>query len=387
MRLPLAAALIACVAAQSLAQERQEDETQSGRLEAVAATELKLDLKNYNGELRLKSVVAPGTRVKAGDVVAQVDAAEYERWLARARENAQLAEQALAAAQDATDHHQVTLPLQVQRAQRDFERATEALDFFRRKDRDNRIRNSQMNLESFEFNIQDQEEELRQLEELYRGNDLAKESQDIVLNRSKRRLKQSKERFEMQKESHKRFVELEIPRIEQDMVAAVDGARAELDRLKRMQEKGNFELVNRLVRARQGLEDARKALADLESDAGGFVLKAPHDGHVLVGGAAGNNSVQAQLRAGDRLARGQALATVVDTTRLQVTFTLPARSRAQLAVGARVNLRVGADAAGQARITAVGFVVDAKGRISATAEIANGDGALLVGTKVNVDLP
>lgn len=386
MRLPLAAALIACVAGASLAQEGGDDSF-TGRLEAAVSTELKVDLKNYNGDLRLKMVVAPGTKVNAGDVVAQLDATDFDRWLARARENAALADQALTAAQDGNDQYNVALPLQLQKAQRDFDRATESLDFFRKKDRQNRIRNSEMGIESFENNIEDQEEELRQLEALYKGNDLAKESQDIVLNRSKRRLKQSKERFEMTKESHKRFVELEIPRIEQDMVAAVDGTRNELERLKRLQEKGNFEVNNRLVRSRQGLEDARKALADLESDVGAFTLKAPHAGLVLVGGLGGNNSVSAGLKAGDRVARGQAVATVVDTSKLMVTFNVPVAQYDRATVGSTVEIKYGAAVTAQGRITARGFIVDAKGRVSATAEIANAEGKLLVGTKVEVKLP
>lgn len=384
LRLPLAAAVLACIASLSVGQERPEDEPMSGRLEAAQATELKAELKNYNGELRLKMVVAPGTKVAAGDVVAQLDATEFERWLARTRENAQLAEQALTAAQDASDQYNVALPLQLQKAQRDFDRATEALDFFRKKDKQNRIRNSEMGIESFEFSIQDQEEELKQLEALYKGNDLAKESQDIVLNRSKRRLKQSKERFEMQKESHRRFVELEIPRIEQDMTAAVENTRNELERLKRLQEKGNFEITNRLVRSRQGVEDARKALADLEADAGAFVIKAPHSGLVMVGGLGGNNSVATPLKAGDRVNRGQAVACVVDTAKLTVTVNVPLAQRGNFAVGGKVTAKNGTEIAVEGRVTACGFVVDGKGRVAVVAEIANADGKLLPGLKVSL---
>lgn len=386
MRLPLAVALLACVAGTSLAQEGGDD-AYTGRLEAVRATELKAELKNYGGELRLKMIAAPGTLVKAGDVVAQLDATEFERWLARARENAQLAELALSAANDAAEQYAVGLPLQLQKAQRDFDRASEGLDFFRKKDRQNRIRMSEMGLEGTENSIADQEEELRQLEALYKGNDLAKESQDIVLNRSKRRLKQSKERFEMQKEAHKRFVELEIPRTEQDMVAAVEASRNELERLKRLQEKGNIEVTSRLVRSRQGAEDARKALADLEADAESFVLKAPHAGLVMIGGLGGNNSVSMGLKAGDRVARGQALVSVVDLTRLSVTFGVPVASRAKAVPGASVEVRGPEDLAVTGRVTGAGFVVDAKGRINAVAEVDNADGKLLPGTKVSLKLP
>ncbi|MBX3474095.1 MAG: HlyD family efflux transporter periplasmic adaptor subunit [Planctomycetes bacterium] len=383
MRLPLAATLLVCLASATLAQEGGDD-TLSGRLEALKTTEHKAEFKNFGGELRLKSIAAPGKAVKAGDVLAQLESAEFDRWLARARENAALAELGLSAATDAADQYAVNLPLQLQKAQRDFDRATEALDFFRRKDRQNRIRNSEMQIEGSENSIADQEEELRQLETLYKGNDLAKESQDIVLNRSKRRLKQSKERHEMSKESHKRFVELDIPRIEQDMVAAVESTRNELERLKRLQEKGNIEVQNRLVRARQGAEDARRALADLEADAEAFTIKAAHGGLVMVGGQGGNNSVSAALKAGDKLARGQAVATVVDTSRMVVTVSVPLSQRSTYAVGAAVSVRHGPDTVGTGTVTAAGFLVDAKGRFSVTAEFANNEGKMLPGMKVSL---
>lgn len=390
LRLPLAALVFAvsafhAVSAPISAQEAP-DEAFSGRLEAGQSTELKIDLKGYSGELRLKSVLAPGSRVKAGDVVATLDATEFDRWLTRARENAQLADQALQAAQDGMDQYNLVIPLQLQKTQRDFDRATEALDFFRKKDRQNRIRNSEMGLESFQNSIEDQEEELAQLEKLYKGNDLAQESQDIVLNRSKRRLKQAKERFEMAREAHKRFVELEIPRQEQDLVAGLESAKNELARVKRMVEVGNFDVTNKLVRSRQGAEDAKRALADLESDAGAFTIKAPHAGLVVVGGLGGNNSVSVGLKAGDKLQRGQAVAGVVDTGKLNLTMQFPAASRDKVVVGATVEAKAGDGTVARGRVTAVGFMVDAKGRIAATVEVENTDGKLLVGTKVEIKL-
>ncbi len=390
LRLPFAALVLAVSAFQSvstpLRAQEAPDEAFSGRLEAGTSTELKVDLKGYAGELRLKSILAPGSRVKAGDVVATLDATDFDRWLARTRENAQLADQALQAAQDGMDQYNVVIPQQLQKTQRDFDRAAEALDFFRKKEKQNRIRNSEMGLESFQNSIEDQEEELAQLEKLYKGNDLAQESQDIVLNRSRRRLKQSKERFEMSKESHKRFVELDIPRQEQDLVAGVENARNELNRIKRMVDVGNFDVTNKLVRSRQGAEDAKRALADLEADAGAFTIKATHAGLVVVGGLGGNNSVSMGLKAGDKLQRGQAVAGVIDTSKLTVTMQFPAAARDKVVVGASVEAKAADGVVARGRVTAVGFVVDAKGRLSATVEVENTDGKLLVGLKVEIKL-
>lgn len=358
----------------------------SGRLEAGQATEVKVDLKNYSGELRLKMVLAPGMKVAAGDLVAQLDATDYERALKRATENADLAAQSLQAAQDAAGQYPAALALQIAKSQRDLDRATELLKFFQETDKKNRIRSGEMGIESGQNNIEDQEEELKQLQELYHGNNLAKESQDIVLNRSKRRLAQTKERFEMQKASHKRFMEVDIPRQEQDLITGLEAAKLEMERVKNVQEHGNVELNSRMARARQADEDAKRALADLNADKGAFELKAPHAGVLVVGGLAGNNSISTSVKAGDKLRAGQAVCAVVDWTKMGMTFGFGSAAFGKVAVGGNVEIKTADNVVATGKILAVGFMVDGRGRLSATLEVENAEGKLLPGTKAGVKL-
>jgi multidrug resistance efflux pump len=342
-------------------------------------------MKNYGGELRLKSVLAPGTKVSAGDVIAEIDASDYERLLGRSRESAMMAEQGLAAAQDAFEQAPRAMALQLLKAQRDLARAEDSLAFWAEKEKGFRLKNIDLSEQSQADNLADQEEELRQLEKLYHGNDLAKESQDIVLNRSKRSLARSKENFAQAKERNKRAREIDIPRQEEDLKAALEGAKLEHEKVTKANERGNTEAQSRLIRARQANEDAARALKDIEADQGGFVLKAPHNGVVVVGGLAGNNSVSAGIKAGDKLRNGQPLACVIDTGTLKVTFTFAAGSRDKVAPGGHVDITASGVAA-QAKVTAVGFIVDARGRLSASAEINNADGKLLPGMRAEAKI-
>ncbi|MCB9935706.1 MAG: HlyD family efflux transporter periplasmic adaptor subunit [Planctomycetes bacterium] len=385
----LAPALFLLLTFSSLAiaqEERGEAEALSGRLQPAQATELKLELKAYGGELTLKSMLAPGMTVKRGEVVAEVSAPEYEDAVMRARENVRLSEMALQLMQEAANSAQESYKLQLERTQRAAQRAEQDLEYFLKVQKQQTIRNSELGLESFDNNIKDQEEELAQLEKLYQGNDLAKESQDIVLNRSRRRLANSKERYEMVKEEHKRLLEVGIVRREEDLRAARDSAAFELARVSSSVTRDNVDLQSKLIRSQRGLEDARKALADLEADAGRFKLLAPHDGAVAAGAWNNNDGASQAVRVGDKLGRGAVLATVVDTGKLTVNVNVQPGSRDKFKAGTQVNVKAGETSA-PGVVKAIGFVVNKAGMVTAVIEVDNSAGALLPGQKVNVALP
>lgn len=385
----LAPAIVLLLLAGSLAtaqEERGETDALSGRLQPARASELKLELKGYGGELTLKLLLAPGTAVKEGEVVAEASAPEYEDALARAQENVQLNEMGLQLLEEAARGAQEGYKLQLERTQRSAQRAEQDLDYFLKKQKKDSIRNSELGIESFDHSIKDQEEELAQLEKLYQGNDLAKESQDIVLNRSRRRLAVSKERFEMAKEEHKRLVEVGIVRREEDLRAARDAAALELARVSSSVARDNVDMQAKLIRSRRALEDARKALADLEADAARLKLTAPHDGFVAAGAWNNNDGASQPVRIGDRLSRGAVIATVVDTGKLSVTVNVQVGSRDKFKPGTQVSAKAGeVSAAGV--VKAIGFVVNKAGMVTAVIEVDNAAGALLPGQKVNVALP
>lgn len=380
--------LVLIIGGMTAAQDRGEPEALSGQVQPSVATELKLELEGYSGELKLKSLLAPGMSVKQGDVIAEVEATDYAEALERATENVELARAGVTQLQAMLEHANESFKLQHDRAKRAAERAQQDLDHFLNHEKAESIRNSEMGLESFQFSIQDQEEELAQLERLYQGNDLAKESQDIVLNRSKRRLKQSKERYEMSKRDHERHVSVIIPRREQDHIAARDAAVLELKRLDGEAARGNLDLTGKLTRAQRGLKDAEKALADLQGDKDRFKLTAPHDGLVAIGGWAGNDGASNPFKVGDEVKNKTTLATIVDTSKLKLEVNVKLDSRAKFQVGQAVTVTAKEDAASATgKVTAIGFVVNKAGMVTATIEVDNAEGKLLAGQKVGVALP
>ncbi|MCC7507908.1 MAG: HlyD family efflux transporter periplasmic adaptor subunit [Planctomycetes bacterium] len=387
MRLKIFSALLITLAVAGVSQAQDEGKILSGKLEAAQATEIKVDLQAYSGELRLKWIATPGMAMKAGDKLAELEAPDYADALERSREGLTAAELGLQAMKDAARQYEDGFPEQVLAAQRRLERAREELQFFREVDRKQQVRNNEMNLESSKFSIEDQEEELAQLEKLYKGNDLAKESQDIVLNRSKRRLVQSKERHKMAQDRHDRWLKVDLPRREQDLESAVKGAELEMQRIDTLKANGNADLKSKLTGAERRLKDAAQYHAKLEADSKALVLIAPHDGVMLAGGLAGNDGVAMPAKAGDKINRGQALVSVINTSTLHVTVPVLANARAKYQPGTKVAVKSDELAvSGSGTVKLIGVLVR-DGKVSARIEVDNAEGKFLPGAKVGVSLP
>jgi hypothetical protein len=356
----------------------------SGTLSAPHHTELKLGLEAYSGEVRLTTLIAPGTIVAKDDVIVAYELVDADKALEDAEKSAMLANLALEHANESLRRHAQSLPHNLQKAERALERAEEALTHFREVERAQRIRNGEINLTATENSIQDQKEELDQLERLYQGNDLAKESQDIVLNRARRRLAVTEERHEMDKASHERMVEVILPRRDQDLEAAVVDARQELERLKHASEHGNHELINRQHRAEAAAKEANERLANLRKELTRSRVLAPHAGVLVLGTLGGNNGVAARHRTGDKVAADAVIATVVDSARLEITVQVSPGARGAFRPGTEVHVRneeLGGSATG--RVVALSGIV-VEGKLSVRIAVNNESGSLLPGASATV---
>lgn len=384
-KLLLAPLFLFAIAGASLAQDdAPAGKAAGGTLKPARVSELRFELKSFQGELKLKSIVAPGTVVKAGTVLAECEAADYADALVRAKEELMAAEVGHKAALEADEQHKRSFPMQLAKAKRDMDRAVDALDYFVKVDRANRVRDGELGLESFRANVEDQQEEMNQLERLYKGNDLAKESQDIVLNRSKRRLSQSKERLAMAEARHIRWINIEMPRQLEDMTAAAEFAKAEHERLARADKSGHGELAMRLIRAERGLKDAQKRVADLEADSNALKLVAAFDGVALVGGMQGNDGVTASLRVGDKVNRAAPVVTLIDTSKLLLNVEVKLTRRGDYPVGKDVTVNcadLGAEA--PAKVIGRGAVANG-GRITIQLEVDNKSGNLMAGANATI---
>ncbi|MDH5641963.1 MAG: HlyD family secretion protein, partial [Nitrospira sp.] len=313
-----------------------------------------------------------------GDVIAELEAPDFEENLQEAKDAAMAAQLGHASAERALTVAEGTLDARIAKATSDLEAARADFKRWNEYGREDALAIAEMNIQSQRDRVQDQQEEIDQLQKLYDGEDLAKESQDIVLNRSRRRLAQSKKSLDMAENAHKVFLEETFPAREQAKEDAM--AAAELNTPKAIADMKSAveDMKLRLAKAAKAMEAANERVAEFENDKGKLKITAPHDGIVLSGGLRGNDGLTAQFAAGDTVANGSVVASVLNTNVMTATISINDSFHGKLAVGAEVK-------AGEVsgKVTGVG-VISVGGKITVSVELDNSGQSLLHGAKAEI---
>jgi hypothetical protein len=336
--------------------------------------------KRYDGEIRLKSLLAAGSRVEAGGIVAEVEYVDGEERLQEARSRATVADESLEMNRRRVKSFEESVGRRKKALEQDLENARKNLAWFKEAGRADRLKSSELNVQANVDSVADQEDELAQLDKLYKGNDLAKDSQEIVLKRARRRLEQSRERLKMAQNADKRLREHDIIVEEQGLMRAVERLEFDLRHLDNTTGADLLEVQILWRRSEDGARAARRALTELEADLASTMIKAAMTGLLQHGswGEAGLSS----LKPGDKLGRGT-IATVIDDKLMQVSLQVPVAKAQSLPVGGTVVVgspRMGVSTSG--RVAARSPVVRDE-NIAVVIEVDDPKG-LMPGQKVTV---
>ncbi|CAG0968933.1 hypothetical protein PLCT2_01229 [Planctomycetaceae bacterium] len=364
-----------------------ETESRTGIAVAARNTAVNVDLKGYGGEVRIKSIVAPGTLVKEGEAIASVEAPELAEELQNAQAVAQAARNKAAWCEHNLKWEAKLKDVRLARAKLGFESAKAALEEFLAVGKADRITGADLGLRYNQDSIEDQEDELRQLDALYKGNDLAKESQDIVIKRAKRRLEQSRVRLKLVQNDYDRLVKSELPREEQNLKLNLENAKHDYESAVERNTQGLSESLSQCIFARLELEGAEKRLQRLLDARQTTEIKAPHAGMVLHAGDAGQDGITATILTGQKISNGQTIAWVLDTSTLRITVGIDPRA-VRLAKMQRNTAKVEVKELGislEARVVGLSSVVK-DDKVAAIFEVTPADSGLMHGCKVQLTL-
>ncbi len=391
--LAVAALLVVSTGTLSRAEESKDSPgsapaaTFQASLQAAQRSAIALEVEGFGGELKLKSIVAPGTVVKTGEAVATVVAPDAAQEKADAEASARAAQASLDWWSHVNANELARLSQNLEREKLEFDAAKVAYEHFTSVGKQDRIKNAELSIQGHRDSIQDQEEELRQLEALYKGNDLAKESQDIVLNRSRRRLEQSRIRLKMALNDNERYLKFDLPREEAFLKLGLDQARMEFEAAKVRAEARLCESTGGLQRARQEAAAAKRREQRASKLQPEWVLTAPHGGVVIHAGEQGSDGMTAVFSAGQKLAGNATLAWVLDTSSLRCTVWLTAAQSG--AAQAQKNLfsvtLPELSLTREARVVTQGAIYR-DGKLAVTIEVDNKDALLLHGQPCVVNL-
>ncbi|MDF1842839.1 MAG: HlyD family efflux transporter periplasmic adaptor subunit [Rubripirellula sp.] len=323
--------------------QKSESVTVTGVLEAIVAHELTPDGEQIDAWV-LKRILPHGSTVKKGDPVVWFNTESAEKKLKAAETELRLAK--LALEDDEFKHRQFLSAqrLDQEAAARAMKKARQDHDHFVQIDRPRMTRTAKYNIESSIASLENAQEELHQLEQMYKEDDLTEESEEIVLKRAKRAVESAEYRLEGTKIASEQMLKRGIA--EQAAQQAESLARAELTHQQTVRDLASARQKREIemAKARAAFQEQEKKLEELRAERQRAVINSPINGVVLHGKLTrGRISEKASVLGADsKLTAEQVIATIVDTTKLQVRVDLAETNLSRLQVGQNGSVSVAA---------------------------------------------
>lgn len=369
-----------------------EDEPSSiqanGVFEAIQATSVSANTDELNA-LEIEKIVPHGARVKQGQVIVWFKTETLDKKISKAQTDLTLARLTLDEAEIDHSIAMATNKLDLASAERTFAAARQAHDNYVRVDHDRSIASAQFSLKSSEASLQNAMEELKQLEQMYKEDELTEESEEIVLKRAKRAVESAQFRLEGTRTATDRSLRQSIPRAAR---AADDTfARAELawKKSRHALDAARRRAEIEIVRKREDFSKQEKALATMQKERKGLVIKAPHDGILYHGTLTrGRMSEKAStLSKGSAVTGNQKLATIVNPSRQQIRVDLTEANRASVRVGRICQIKSTAyGLTFKGKLTAVADIPYANNRFDAVVSVEGDASKVAPGTSASLSI-
>ncbi len=365
--------------------------TVDGYLAPVDPFEAKIKLKQFAGPLKVKSVVAHGASVRAGDVLVQFDTTDVDEAIVMATSDFEVAKVANAKQQidNTLGEQNDTQAMAI--ANDAVADAQLALDWWTKTDSPKLLKQLELQLKNSEFSVEDQTDELDQLKKMYKSEELTNATADIVVKRAVRQLEQSKVMLDITKGDvdHRKATEF-VDRqqlIERQLFSAKQG----LEALKAQQELSKVERASAMLKSNVALKNAQKKLNELEEDKAAMTVNAGTDGTALFGsfdGGAWKGSKVDAIKVDDKLDPTNTFMIVVAPGKLKAIAKVDESKVLNLEAGRAVKVKPiaidGAEIAG--KTAALSPLTSADGTYPLTIDLSDVDPRLMPGMKVKVDL-
>jgi multidrug efflux pump subunit AcrA (membrane-fusion protein) len=270
----------------------------SGVFEAEEKDEIRMEPKEYRGDLIVTKILAEGAAVKKGDVLIEFDAVNLTRALDDARNELADAEVALTKAK--AEREALAIEQRSALAQLEQERA------FAQQDLDAAKQKSAIELYKKERAIEDSKERMadadvdyQQLIQLYKERELHTATENILIDREKRKIEDMKLSLEVSIKELDVFKQFEQNRDVEKKQLELDKKKAEVEKATIKNAADLAEKESAVKKAERTLSKSRKKIEDLEADQKTLQVAAPRDG-ILFYGRTGDDMPAGVVVFGDR---------------------------------------------------------------------------------------
>lgn len=243
---------------------------------------LKVDAEEWQ-DFVIEEIQPHGAQVKKGQVLVRFDDKDYQKKLRDAQSASASAALQLQNAEVEYKTIKALLPSQLQAAQQKAEHAAEAWKYFQTTRRQAEIREADLSLRQTELRLESAREELVQLEKMYKADDLTENTEEIILKRQRETVKAYETTLDLAKLSHRRKIDVALPREGVELKRAAESAEAEWKQTEQ-------NLPRQVELKRMAYEEARvaqqrrtDAWERLQKEQSSFVIRATEDGWFYYG--------------------------------------------------------------------------------------------------------
>jgi multidrug efflux pump subunit AcrA (membrane-fusion protein) len=294
-------------------------------------------------DLTVQKAVPHGSRVKAGELLVQLETKKVDEAIADAEAERQLDE--LAAKQAAEDLRlsEQSTPLDLLAAERAATIAKEDLQHFLHTDRPLAEKGAEFSLKNAASMLENATEELRQLEKMYKADDLTEETEEIILKRTRHEVEQAKFMFENAKNNHQETLKISLPRRQETMERAARTTSLDLEKARATLPITLNQKRLALAKAQQELSKVNDKLAKLKQDRAMLSINSPTAGAVYYGRwvdgkwTGGAESAE-MLKTGGKIVPGQVILTVINPDLLHVRASAAEKQLHALKAGQTVRV-------------------------------------------------
>jgi multidrug resistance efflux pump len=297
-----------------------------GYFEPTESYDVRIRPEAYQGDLKVLSAVAPGTMVKKGDKLLDVDPEQLNKQIAAAENELTTANANLAKAQADVQVGEAGDALAMKMQQTELSNAESALKWWEEVDGAHLLKNAELAVKSSRDNVEDQGDELEQLQKMYKSEELTNATADIVVKRAIRALERAKIMQGMQEAREGKVKGFDYNVARQKLEFAIEQQKQQLAELAAKQQQQSALRKTALAGAQQAAERAQMKFDDLKKDLDAFAVEAPFDGVALAGEfnlGRWHNANPKVLRADEKLQPGQVVMTLVPAGKLRLMLEVP----------------------------------------------------------------
>ncbi len=323
--------------------EKEADPVEAS-LVPVGATELRLTLLSYSGEVVVVKAVPHGSAVKAGDAVVWLEARGLATQLATAKNDLLVAQAALdkAKADGLTGAEADRIALEA--ATEDLTLAKANVTWFETVDGPAMLKESELRVKGATDSVEDQGDELDQLKKMYKSEELTNATADIVVKRALRNYENGKVNLELTRASAQKMPKQDYPVAKARVSRALATSENAMNQVKATQAQSAVSRATGLAAAEIALKKAAQTVSDLAHDEAQMTVKAATDGafyHGYWAAKAWANGDLRMLTPGEKIAGGSIVGTVAAAGKLGLSGDVPDDQWKALVPGSKLKVKVG----------------------------------------------